>query len=105
MPVEDIESPEVSFYLGGAQPRAELEWTTPEVPGQRAGFFVDELGTEPIDIVTIDRRGAERPVHLRPEAEEAELGYMFLNSRWGSGYAMETANLSRFCRRSRRVAP
>lgn len=89
--IELFAAPEVSFYLGGAHPRAELERTTPEVPGQRAGFFVVELGAELIGIVTIDRRGAERPGHLRPEAEEAELGYMFLNSSWGSGYATEAA--------------
>ncbi|KIF78212.1 hypothetical protein QR77_39370, partial [Streptomyces sp. 150FB] len=31
----------------------------------------------------------ERPGHVRPDAGEAELGYLFLPEAWGRGYAAE----------------
>ncbi|WP_306206352.1 GNAT family N-acetyltransferase [Actinoplanes sp. RD1] len=40
-------SPEVSAYLGGPQPRDELERTLPGVPGRRPGVFVVELAAPP----------------------------------------------------------
>ena len=42
-----------------------------------------------IGMITLDRRDAERPGHVRPEAGVAELGYMFLPEAWGRGYAAE----------------
>jgi RimJ/RimL family protein N-acetyltransferase len=45
-----------------------------------------------IGTVTLDRRDAERPGHVRPDpgdAGDAELGYMFLPEAWGYGYAAE----------------
>jgi RimJ/RimL family protein N-acetyltransferase len=42
-----------------------------------------------IGTVSLDRRDAERPGHLRPEGGEAELGYLFLPEAWGRGYAAE----------------
>lgn len=87
--IELFSSPDVGTFVGGAQPREELERTAPETPGQRAGFFVVELGGTMIGMVTLDRREAERPGHVRPDAGEAELGYMFLPHAWGRGYATE----------------
>lgn len=40
-------------------------------------------------MVTLDRRDAGRPGHVRPDAAEAELGYMFLPHVWGCGHAAE----------------
>ena len=40
-------------------------------------------------MITLDRRDTERPGHVRPDAGEAELGYMFLPEAWGHGYAAE----------------
>jgi len=40
-------------------------------------------------MVTLDRRDAERPVRVRPDGGEAELGYLFLPDVWGCGYAAE----------------
>lgn len=48
-----------------------------------------ELDGVMIGTVTLDRRDAERPGHLRPEAGEAELGYLLLPEAWGYGYATE----------------
>jgi RimJ/RimL family protein N-acetyltransferase len=84
--IELFASPEVGVYVGGARPRDELERVMPEVPGQRSGLFVVELDGAMIGMVTLDRRRAERPDHVRPEAE---LGYLLLPEAWGRGYAAE----------------
>lgn len=87
--IELFASPEVHTYLGGPRPRDELESAVPEVPGRRPGLFVIDLGGAMIGTVALDRRGAERPGHVRPDAGEAELGYTFLPEAWGRGYAAE----------------
>jgi RimJ/RimL family protein N-acetyltransferase len=87
--IELFASPEVGTYIGGPQPRAELERTVPEVPRRRPGLFVVDLDTAMIGMVTLDRRDAQRRGHVSPDAGEAELGYMFLPQAWGCGYAAE----------------
>ncbi|MFD7977587.1 GNAT family N-acetyltransferase [Streptomyces sp. NPDC059071] len=82
-------SPEVGAHVGGARPRDELERAMPEVPGRRPGLFVAELDGAMIGMITLDRRDAGRPGHVRPDGGEAELGYMFLPEAWGRGYAAE----------------
>nr|MDT0515972.1 GNAT family N-acetyltransferase [Streptomyces sp. DSM 41633] len=87
--IELFSSPEVGTYVGGPRPRAELERAVPAVPGRRPGFFVIDLDGAMIGMITLDRRAAERPGHVRPEGGETELGYMFLPEAWGRGYAAE----------------
>jgi RimJ/RimL family protein N-acetyltransferase len=87
--VELFASPEVGTYLGGPQPRDELERTVPELPGQRPGLFVVELAGAMIGMVTLDRRDAEHPGHFRPDVGEVELGYLVVPEAWGCGYAAE----------------
>lgn len=87
--VELFASPEVGTYVGGSRARDELERDVPEVPGRRPGLFVVDLDGAMIGMITLDPRGAERPGHVRPDAGEAELGYMFLPQAWGRGYAAE----------------
>ncbi|MFD3699675.1 GNAT family N-acetyltransferase [Streptomyces sp. NPDC058646] len=87
--IELFALPEVRTYLGGPRPRDELERAVPAVPGRRPGLFVIDLNGAMIGTITLDRRDAERPGHLRPDAGEAELGYMFLPKAWGRGYAAE----------------
>ncbi|MDF3145937.1 MULTISPECIES: GNAT family N-acetyltransferase [unclassified Streptomyces] len=87
--IELFASPEVGTYIGGPRPRAELERAVPEVPGRRPGLFVIALDGAMIGMITLDRRDAERPGHVRPEAGEVELGYLFLPDTWGCGYAAE----------------
>jgi RimJ/RimL family protein N-acetyltransferase len=87
--IELFASPEVGTYIGGPRPRDELERGVPEVPSARSGLFVVDLDGAMIDIVTLDPRDAERPGHVRPDAGETELGYMFLPEAWGRGYAFE----------------
>lgn len=81
-------SPEVGTYLGGPQPRAELERALPEVPGQRPGFFVIDLDGVMIGTLMLDPH-AERPGHIRPDVGRTELGYLLLPQAWGFGYATE----------------
>lgn len=88
--IDLFSSPEVGTYLGGPRPREVLERDAPAVPGQRPGSFAVELDGAMIGMVTIDRRDADRPGHVREEGGEAELGYMFLPSAWGRGYAAES---------------
>ncbi|MBL3803964.1 GNAT family N-acetyltransferase [Streptomyces diastaticus] len=87
--IELLASSEVRAYLGGPRPHDELENAVPEVPGRRPGVFVVEHDEAMVGIVTLDRREAERPGHVRPDAGEAELSYMFLPGAWGYGYAAE----------------
>jgi RimJ/RimL family protein N-acetyltransferase len=87
--IELFTSPEVGTYIGGPQPRDEFERALPEVPGRRPGLFVVDLDGAMIGIITLDRREAERPGHVRPDAREAKLGYMFLPQAWGHGYPTE----------------
>jgi RimJ/RimL family protein N-acetyltransferase len=87
--IELLASPEVGTYLGGPQPRAELERTTPETPGQRPGLFVVDLGGAMIGMITLDRSDAERPGRISPDVGDAEIGYLFLPEAWGRGYAAE----------------
>ncbi|MEU1258765.1 GNAT family N-acetyltransferase [Streptomyces chartreusis] len=92
-------SPEVGTYIGGPRPRGELEGAVPEVPGRRLGHFVAALDGAMIGMITLDRRDAGRPGHVRPAGDaagtaglvagEADLGYMFLPHVWGRGYAAE----------------
>jgi RimJ/RimL family protein N-acetyltransferase len=89
--IELFASLEVGTYLGGPRPRDELERAVPEVPGRRPGFFAVDLGGAMIGMITLDRRGAERPGHVRPDGGETELGYMFLPEAWGHGYAAEAS--------------
>jgi RimJ/RimL family protein N-acetyltransferase len=87
--IELFGSAEVGTYIGGPRPPDELERAVPEVPERRPGLFVADLEGAMIGIVTLGRRDPGHPGHVRPDAGEAELGYMFLPEAWGSGYAAE----------------
>lgn len=87
--IELFASPAVGTDLGGPRPRDELEGTVSGEPDRRPGRFVLDLHGAMTGIVTLDRRDAERPGHVRPEGGEAELGYMLLPDAWGCGYAGE----------------
>lgn len=82
--IELFTSPEVGTYVGGPRRRDELENAMPEAPQRRPGLFVVELDGSMIGFVSLDQRDAERP-----HGGKAELGYMFLPTSWGHGYAAE----------------
>ncbi|MFC6707467.1 GNAT family N-acetyltransferase [Flexivirga alba] len=87
--IELLSSAEVGQYVGGAQPRDELEKAMPREPRRRPGLFVVEQAGSMIGAVTLERRDPERLGHLYAEGGELELGYLFLPRSWGSGYATE----------------
>ncbi|MGX1272944.1 GNAT family N-acetyltransferase [Streptomyces phaeoluteigriseus] len=82
-------SPEVGAHVGGPRPRDELERVLPETPGRRPGLFVIELDGAMVGTVELNRRDAARRSRVRPDAGEAELGYLLLPEVWGRGYAAE----------------
>ena len=84
--IELLASAEVHTYLGGPQPRDELERKTPEVPEHRPGSLVVELDGAMIGLILLRRTpGDGRPA----AAGKADLGYLFLPRVWGFGYAAE----------------
>lgn len=87
--IELFTSPEVGTYIGGHRPRDECERALPETPERRPGLFVIELDGAMIGTIELSRRDAERRSHVRPDAGEAELGYLLLPEAWGHGYAAE----------------
>ncbi|GLF99877.1 GNAT family N-acetyltransferase [Streptomyces yaizuensis] len=83
--IDLLASPEVSTYLGGPQPRDELERTMPAAPSRRSGRFIVDLDGAMIGQITLYRETG----HLPQAAGKAELGYLFLPQAWGRGYAAE----------------
>jgi RimJ/RimL family protein N-acetyltransferase len=81
--IELLASPEVSTYLGGPRPRAELEREMPGAPERPPGLFAVDLNGAMIGQVILKRAVGERG------AGRAELGYLFLPQAWGFGYAAE----------------
>jgi RimJ/RimL family protein N-acetyltransferase len=80
--IELLASPEVGVYLGGPQPRDELEREMPGTPERPPGLFVVDLNGAMIGQVILNRATGRC-------AGKAELGYLFLPQAWGFGYAEE----------------
>ena len=68
----------------------ELERAVPGVPRRRPGLFVVDLEGAMIGTITLDRRDAESPGPVSPDAWEVALGYMFLPEAWGSVYSRQS---------------
>lgn len=83
--IDLLASPEVGAYLGGPQPRDELERTMPEAPERRPGLFIVDRDGAMIGQIMLTRGTG----HLRQAAGRVEFGYLFLPQAWGRGYAAE----------------
>ena len=84
--IELFASPEVGTYLGGPQPRDELEREMPGAPERRPGLFIVDLDGAMIGQVILRRA---KGLSVLAAAGKAELGYLFLPQAWGFGYAAE----------------
>ena len=84
--IELLASPEVGTYLGGPQPRDELERELPGAPERRPGLFAVDLGGAMVGQIILGRATGHGPPAA---AGKAELGYLFLPQAWGFGYAAE----------------
>ena len=51
-----------------------------------------ELDGTMIGAIELNRRDAEQRSQIRPDAGEAELGYLLLAEVWGHGYATEACS-------------
>ncbi|WP_426518269.1 GNAT family N-acetyltransferase [Diaminobutyricibacter sp. McL0618] len=90
--IELFSSAQVNAFVGGPQPRSELEAAVPETPGQREGFFIVEHQGNTVGIVTFDPRDSSRPGPVQSIGGDIELGYMLLPQAWGKGYATEACS-------------
>jgi RimJ/RimL family protein N-acetyltransferase len=84
--IDLLASPEVGTYLGGPQPRDELEREMPGAPERRPGLFIVDLDGAMIGQIILSRATGHGPPAA---AGKAELGYLFLPEAWGYGYAAE----------------
>jgi len=80
--IELLASSEVGTYLGGPQPRDELEREMSGAPERHPGLFIVDFDGTMIGQVILKRRTGHA-------AGKAELGYLFLPEAWGFGYAAE----------------
>jgi RimJ/RimL family protein N-acetyltransferase len=84
--IELFASPEVGAYVGGPQPRDEIERAMPGAPSRRPGRFIVDLDGAMIGQITLTKITD----HRSPAAAgKVDLGYLFLPRAWGLGYAAE----------------
>ncbi|WP_433440175.1 GNAT family N-acetyltransferase [Nonomuraea sp. CA-141351] len=92
--------PEVQAYLGGPQPRSDVEQRFDAVITANAtshtstpGNYViaDNTTNRLIGLLKLVRRSIDAPGHVTEDGEELELGYVLRRSAWGAGFALEAA--------------
>jgi RimJ/RimL family protein N-acetyltransferase len=95
--IELSTDPEVQEYIGGPQPRSEVEQRFDAVitadATSRPGNYViaDNTTNQFVGTLMLARRSTDRPGHVTEDGEELELGYVLRRSAWGAGFAFEAA--------------
>ncbi|MFF3441929.1 GNAT family N-acetyltransferase [Streptosporangium sp. NPDC002721] len=94
--VELSTDPEVQAYIGGPQPRGDVERRfDAAIAGatSRPGNYViaDNTTNRFIGTLMLARRPADGPGHVTEGGEELELGYVLRRGAWGAGFAFEAA--------------
>ncbi len=87
---------EVQAYLGGPQPRSDVEQRFDAAianAASRPGNYViaDKTTNRFVGTLMLARRSADAPGHVTEEGEELELGYVLRRGAWGAGFAFEAA--------------
>ncbi|MER5626255.1 GNAT family N-acetyltransferase [Streptosporangium sp. NPDC002544] len=94
--IELYTDPEVRAYIGGPQPRSDVEQrfdTAIANATSRPGNYViaDNTTNRLIGTLMLARRSTDHPGHVTEDGEELELGYVLRRSAWGAGFAFEAA--------------
>lgn len=94
--VELHTDPEVQAYIGGPQPRSDVErrFDAAIADGtSRPGNYViaDNTTNRLVGTLMLAHRSTERPGHVTEDGGELELGYVLRRGAWGAGFAFEAA--------------
>ncbi|MEQ4725674.1 GNAT family N-acetyltransferase [Nonomuraea sp. B19D2] len=98
--IELFTDPEVQAYIGGPQPRSDVEQRFDAVgtanATTRPGNYViaDNATNRLIGLLMLARRSNDRPGRVTEDGEELELGYVLRRSAWGAGFAFEAATVA-----------
>ncbi|MEU8038935.1 GNAT family N-acetyltransferase [Streptosporangium sp. NPDC049078] len=94
--IELSTDPEVQAYIGGPQPRKDVEQrfdaaiaNATSSPGNYV--IADNTTNRLIGTLMLARRSTGGPGHVTEDGEELELGYVLRRSAWGAGFAFEAA--------------
>jgi RimJ/RimL family protein N-acetyltransferase len=64
----------------------------PQIPGRYPGVFAVDLAGKFVGAILVERRGADRPGHVRDAGNELEISVTLLAEYWGRGYAYEAVH-------------
>lgn len=94
--IELYTDPEVQAYIGGPQPRSDVEQrfdaaiaSATARPGNY--IIVDNTTNRLVGTLTLARRSPGSPGHATEDGGELELGYVLRRGAWGAGFAFEAA--------------
>ncbi|GAA3517210.1 RimJ/RimL family protein N-acetyltransferase [Streptosporangium album] len=99
--IELYTDPEVQAYIGGPQPRSDVEQRFDAAIGtanatSRPGNYViaDNTTNRLIGTLMLACRPTDHPGHVTEDGEALELGYVLRRSAWGAGFAFEAATVA-----------
>ncbi|WP_436762765.1 GNAT family N-acetyltransferase [Streptosporangium sp. V21-05] len=95
--IELYTDPEVQAYIGGPQPRSDVERHFDAAiasPTSRPGNYViaDNTTNRFVGTLMLAPRPDDGPGHVTGDGGELELGYALRRGAWGAGFAFEAAS-------------